>query len=104
MIHEVGRVTIPHMPRAIRRTPDTPEARALDEIRRAFDRTEAQLERLREQLKAAVIAAVVEGDPPMSKAEAARRAGYSREYVSRLVADASERRTRGSGDVDPADS
>jgi len=72
------------MPRPIRRVEETPESRALDATAREYNRVEGRLLELRERLQRDVIAAVRAG---MSKAEAGRRAGYSREYVSRLVAD-----------------
>src|ERR1700716_1172272 len=72
------------MPRSSRRVfVESPESRALDEARRLADRTEAILERQLEDLKAKAIAAVV--TKKLSTTEAARRAGYSREYVSKLV-------------------
>ncbi|MDG4791978.1 hypothetical protein O7626_39890 [Micromonospora sp. WMMD1102] len=64
------------------------EATALDEAARAFQRTEALLDRQREDLWNKIVAACRAG---MSKAEAARRTGYSREYVSDLVKAANER-------------
>lgn len=70
------------MPRPTRKTVETPESEALDQVARDFHHLEQQLEDLREQLKARVVAAVLAG---MSKAEAGRRAGYSREYVTTLV-------------------
>jgi hypothetical protein len=72
------------MPRPIRRVQETPESRTLDVTAREYNRVEARLFELRERLQRDVVAAVKAG---MSKAEAGRRAGYSREYVSRLVAD-----------------
>lgn len=72
------------MPRPIRKVTETPESRALDTTAREYDRVEKRLLDLREQLKRDVVAAVHAG---LSRAEAARRAGYSREYVSRLVAE-----------------
>lgn len=83
---DLTRATIGSMPRPLRKVADTPEARALDSVRREFDKAEARLEDLREQLKAAAVAAV--RAKAMTGAEAARRAGYSREYISRLAADA----------------
>jgi CRP-like cAMP-binding protein len=76
------------MPRSTRKVADSPEARALDSVRREFDRVEARLEQLREDLKKAAVVAV--RAKVMTGAEAARRAGYSREYVSRLVTEAVE--------------
>lgn len=75
------------MPRPIRRVQETPESRALDTTAREYNRVEARLIELRERLQRDVVAAVKAG---MSKAEAGRRSGYSREYVSRLVADAEQ--------------
>lgn len=75
------------MPRPIRRVEETPESRALDATAREYNQVEARLVKLRGRLQRDVVAAVRAG---MSKAEAARRAGYSREYVSRLVSDAPE--------------
>jgi hypothetical protein len=88
LIRDKRCVTIAHMPRSARRVAETPEAKALDEVAREFNRVEAQLERLRERLKLRAVEAVRAG---MSKAEAGRRAGYSREYVSALVKAADER-------------
>jgi hypothetical protein len=87
--HESHCETLLFVPRPLRKSVDTPESRALDESVRAFDRLEAQLERQRADMQAKAVAAVRAG---MSRAEAARRAKYSREYVSRLVsaADACE--------------
>lgn len=84
MVRDTRRARMRTMPRPIRRVEETPESRALDTTAREFNRVEARLVELRERLKQDVVAAVKAG---MSKAEAARRAGYSREYVSRLVAD-----------------
>ena len=81
-IRDPGCATITDVPRPRRAPSVGPAADALDEARRTFDRTERQLERLRDELKCAVIAAVRAG---MSKAEAGRRSGYSREYVTTLV-------------------
>lgn len=78
-------MTIRTVPRSRRRVEETPEAQALDATAREFARVEARLEVLREQLRSDAVAAVKAG---MSKAEAGRRAGYSREYVSRLVTEA----------------
>ncbi len=75
------------MPRA-RNTSTSPEAQAIDEATKAFTRVEAQYERLRAELHAAIVAAVRAG---VSKAEAGRRGGYSREYVTALVKDADQR-------------
>ena len=90
LVRDPGRVTITDVPRP-RRAPTTgPEADALDEARRTFDRIEAQLEKQRDVLKAAIVRAVRGGDMP--KAEAGRRSGYSREYVTALVKAAEEQR------------
>lgn len=64
------------------------EAAALDDAARAFQRTEALLDKQREALHAAIVKACRAN---MSKAEAARRTGYSREYISDLV-NAADRR------------
>jgi CRP-like cAMP-binding protein len=76
------------VPRPKRRVDETPEAQALDATAREFHRVEERLEALREQLRRDAIAAVRAG---MSRAEAARRSGYTREYVSRLVTEAAAR-------------
>jgi hypothetical protein len=76
------------MPRSTRKITETPESRALDETARKFDEVEAQLYKLREQLVNDAVLAVRAGLPV---AEAARRAKYSREHLSRLIAVANER-------------
>jgi hypothetical protein len=73
------------MPRSVRRVVETPESRALDATAREYHRVEARLYELREQLKRDAIKAVRAG---LTRAEAARRSGYTREYVSRLVIEA----------------
>jgi hypothetical protein len=83
-----GRVTIRSVPRPIRKVVETPESRALDAVVREFDDVEDRLRTLRDEMKEKAIAAVRAG---MSRAEAARRAKYSREYMSRLVSEANER-------------
>lgn len=79
------------MPRPIRRVQETPESRTLDATAREYNRLEGRLLELRDQLKRDAIAAVRAG---MSKAEAARRSGYTREYISRLVAEAEQAETK----------
>lgn len=64
------------------------EATALDDAARAFQRTESLLDRQREDLWNKIVLACRAG---MSKAEAARRTGYSREYISDLVNAANKR-------------
>lgn len=76
------------VPRYTRTVEETPEAKALEATVREFDRAQARLKALRDQLQRDMIAAVHAG---MSKAEAARRTGYSREHVSRLVSEAESR-------------
>lgn len=88
LVREVRRVTIRYVPRGKRRVDETPESAILDATAREFHRVEARLEALREQLRKDAVAAVRAG---MSKAEAARRAGYTREYVSRLVTESDAR-------------
>jgi len=78
--------TIPTMPRTPRLT-KTPEALSLDEAAKSFQRVEAQLEKQRAALHAAIVAAVRSG---MSKSEVGRRAGYTREYVASLVEKAGD--------------
>lgn len=73
------------MPRSNRRVADSPELRALDEARRVYDHTEAIQQRQLAELKLAAVLAVLKGG--LTRAEAARRAGYTREYMSRLVSD-----------------
>lgn len=80
------------VPRYTRAVEETPQAEALEATVREFDRAQARLKALREQLQRDVIAAVQAG---MSKAEAARRTGYSREHVSRLVSEAEGRSAPG---------
>ena len=84
---DLVRGTLVHMPRVVRKIPDTPEVRALDAVAARYNDLESQLEKLRQELKDAVIAAVRSG---LSKSEAARKSGYTREYVSRLVSDANK--------------
>lgn len=74
-----------HMPRPNRRVDETDASRRLDATVKEFDELEERLRAVRTRLQADVVAAVQAG---LSKAEAARRAGYSREYVSRLVTEA----------------
>lgn len=61
----------------------------MDAVAREFGRVEARLLNLREDLKAKAVAAV--RAKAMTAAEAARRSGYSREYISRLVTEAEKR-------------
>jgi DNA-directed RNA polymerase specialized sigma24 family protein len=75
------------MPRPNRRVDETDASRRLDDTVKRFDEVEDALRKLRAELQIAVVEAVRAG---LSKAEAARRAGYSREYVSRLVAQADD--------------
>jgi hypothetical protein len=71
------------MPRSTRRVVESPESRAVDEARRAYDKTEALLERQLEDLKTKAIVAILA--KKLSIAEAARRVGYSREHMSKVV-------------------
>lgn len=66
------------------------EAAVLDRAARAFRRTEETYERQRAELWEAIVAADVRG---MSKSEIARRAGYTREYVTDLLARLKRDRT-----------
>ncbi|GAA0720187.1 hypothetical protein Drose_06475 [Dactylosporangium roseum] len=68
------------MPRA-KDTTTGPEADALDAAAKVFARIEEQFERARADLQAKAIAAI---DADMSVAEAARRAGYTREHLSKV--------------------
>lgn len=55
---------------------------ALDGVAKAFHRLDRQLDDQRKALHAAMIAATEAG---ASKSEIARRAGYTREYVAKIV-------------------
>lgn len=60
----------------------TDEEQRLERATRAYRRAERTLSDRRSELHQAVTAAVAAG---MSKSEAARRTGYTREYVTTLV-------------------
>lgn len=84
------------MPRA-RNTSTSPEADALDAAAKAFARLERQIEEARALLQGSAVDAIRSG---MSVAEAARRAGYTREYMSKVYAMAqreSQEREQGAG-------
>lgn len=74
-----------------RNTSTAPEAAAIDEAARVYDKAEAAFNRAREELHRRIVAAVRVG---VSRAEAARRSGYTREYVSGLVKAAEEKADR----------
>lgn len=80
-------MTITHMPRSTRRATTGPEADALDRAVAEYNEIEALLAERHGVLIARMAKAVRAGMP---KAEAARRAGYSREHGSKLI-DAYER-------------
>ena len=61
-----------------------PDTKTLEDAARAFQRARATLARRREELHAAIAQAVASG---MSKSEVARRTGYTREYVAKIVGD-----------------
>lgn len=75
-------MTISHMPRSARRATTGPEADALDVAVAEYNETEALLAERHTALIEAMAVAVRAG---MTKAEAARRAGYSREHASKLI-------------------
>jgi hypothetical protein len=75
------------MPRSNRKATTGPAADALDAAVGAYNEVEALLAVRHDELLVAMVKAVRAGMP---KAEAARRAGYSREHGSRLI-DAYER-------------
>jgi hypothetical protein len=81
---EHGRGTITGMPRAKNSTTG-PEAEALDAAALARDEAEKHASEARLNVVKAMIAAI---DAKMSVAEAARRAGYTREHASKLYATA----------------
>lgn len=58
-------------------------ASTLDEAAKAYRRAETVLNQRRDELHRAIVDAVAGG---MSKSEAARRSGYTREYVTKLCA------------------
>jgi hypothetical protein len=64
------------------------EVEALDAVVREYAETEERLRQLEVKMKRAAIEAVRAG---LSRAEAGRRAGWSREYVSRFVNEANRR-------------
>ncbi|MEU3452129.1 hypothetical protein ABZ671_00600 [Micromonospora sp. NPDC006766] len=76
------------MPRSHRKVVETPQSRALDATAREYNQTEDRLAELRDKLVADAIEAIRHGG--LSIAEAARRAGYSREHLGRLFAEANE--------------
>lgn len=57
-------------------------ADTLEQATRAFRRAEETLNKRRAELHNAITQAVASG---MSKSEAARRTGYTREYVAKIV-------------------
>jgi CRP-like cAMP-binding protein len=79
-----GRVTITHMPRSGRHSTDSPEGDAIDVAAEELTRAEETAEAKRRQLLDAMVQAAQVG---MSKAEIARRAGYSREHASKVIAE-----------------
>lgn len=62
--------------------------RTLIAAARKFRQNERAMERSREQLHAAIVAAVRSGE---TKSQVARDTGYTREYVTALVADVEKR-------------
>ena len=80
--------TIRPMPPRRRQAPDTPAVRDLDAAATAYLQAE---ERLRQAILAAAREAVQE-DSALTFAEIGRKAGYSREYVYRLAAEAGIKR------------
>lgn len=60
-------------------------AATLEDATRAFRRAEDVLQKRRTELHAAIAEAVARG---MSKSEAARRTGYTREYVAQICGPA----------------
>ncbi len=85
-VRDRGHATIRPMPRP-RTNTTSPEATALDQAARDFTKAEQVADTKRKALHAAVVAAVRSG---MSKSEAARRAGYTREHVADVVDKAAE--------------
>jgi flagellar biosynthesis/type III secretory pathway protein FliH len=80
--------TIRPMPPRRRQAPDTPAVRALTAAAAAYQQAE-------EQLRKAIIEAAREAaqdDSTLTFAEIGRQAGYSREYVYRLAAEAGIKR------------
>src|SRR5690348_7472245 len=77
------RVRIHHMPRSARRATTGPYADALDIAVAEYNEAEARLAEKHKELIAAMALAVRKNRMP--KAEAARRAGYSREHGSKLI-------------------
>jgi DNA-directed RNA polymerase specialized sigma subunit len=82
------------MPRRTRAYQETDASRTLDEVVKRYDRTEKQLAAISAELKEAVVAMgreVLAKQSDLTLAEVARRVGWSREYVSRVVAEANKR-------------
>lgn len=88
---EHGRATIRHMPRRARTFQEDADTRALADVVKRYDRIEKQLADVGVELKSAVVVMgrrVMSGTTDMTMTEIAHRVGWTREYVSRVVADA----------------
>lgn len=75
--------TIRTVPRYVRPIVESDITRALDAKVRTFNTAQEQMERARDELKAAIVDAVRVHNIPAS--DVARLTGYTREHVSRLV-------------------
>lgn len=90
---EHGRATIRHMPRRARTFQEDDDTKTLADVVRRYDRIEKQLAEVGVELKAAVVVMgrrVMSGTTDMTMTEIANRVGWTREYVSRVVADANK--------------
>lgn len=81
-------MTLGHVIRHVQRDIDKAAEDALNKAAAAYVRADAVLSRRRASLQEAVIAAVRAG---LTKSEAARRAGWTREYVTRLIDEANKK-------------
>lgn len=73
------------MPRPRIRANNTAHLRELDAAIREVERAEKRLEHATERMMAALFAALDDEETNLSVTEAARRMGYSREQISRIV-------------------
>lgn len=78
------------MPRPRIRAKDTAYLRELDAAVREYERAERRLEQATERMMAALLVALDDKETNLSVTEAARRMGYSREQLSRIVSQRRE--------------
>lgn len=81
------------MPRRTRAYKEDADTQQLADVVRRYDKLEKQLAEVGIELKTAVVGMgrrVLSGDTDLTMAEIGRRVGWTREYVSRVVAEANK--------------